>query len=72
MALRGSYIFDPDGRLCAFEIHNNSIGRNMEELLRKLQAAAFVRENGGIEVCPAGWKPGERALKPSLDLVGKI
>jgi len=72
VALRGSYIFDPDGKLCAFEVHNNSIGRNMEELLRKLQAAAFVRENGGVEVCPAGWKPGQRTLKPSLDLVGKI
>ena len=72
VALRGSYIFDPDGKLCAFEVHHNSIGRNMEELLRKLQAAAFVRETGGVEVCPAGWKPGERTLKPSLDLVGKI
>lgn len=72
IALRGSFIFDPDGRLCAYEVHHNSIGRNMEELLRKLQAAVFVRQNGGIEVCPAGWKPGERSLKPSLDLVGKI
>ena len=44
----------------------------MEELLRKVQAAAFVLENGGIEVCPAGWKPGEKTLKPGLDLVGKI
>jgi peroxiredoxin len=72
VALRGSFIFDPDGRLCAYEVHNNSIGRNMEELLRKVQAAAFVRENGGIEVCPSGWKPGEKSLKPGLDLVGKI
>jgi peroxiredoxin (alkyl hydroperoxide reductase subunit C) len=72
VALRGSFVFDPDGKLCAYEVHHNSIGRNMEELLRKLQAAAFVRENGGVEVCPAGWKPGERTLKPSLDLVGKI
>ena len=72
VALRGSFIFDPDGKLCAYEVHNNSIGRNMEELLRKVQAASFVRENGGIEVCPAGWKPGERTLKPGLDLVGKI
>lgn len=72
VALRGSFIFDPDGRLCAYEVHHNTIGRNMEELLRKLQAAAFVRENGGVEVCPVGWKPGQRTLKPSLDLVGKI
>lgn len=72
VALRGSFVFDPDGKLCAYEVHDNSIGRNMEELLRKLQAAIFVRDNGGIEVCPAGWKPGERTLKPGLDLVGKI
>jgi len=72
VALRGSFVFDPDGKLCAYEIHNNAIGHNMEELLHKVQAAAFVRENGGIEVCPAGWKPGEKTLKPGLDLVGKI
>src|SRR6185312_16089571 len=71
VALRGSFVFDPDGKLCAYEIHNNAIGRNMEELLHKVQAAAFVRENGGIEVCPAGWKPGEKTLKPGLDLVGE-
>jgi NADH-dependent peroxiredoxin subunit C len=72
VALRGSFIFDPDGKLCAYEVHANNIGRNMQELLRKLQAAAFVHENGGVEVCPAGWKPGERTLRPSLDLVGKL
>ena len=72
VALRGSFVFDPDGRLCAYEVHANNIGRNMQELLRKLQAAAFVRENGGTEVCPAGWKPGDRTLRPSLDLVGKL
>jgi peroxiredoxin (alkyl hydroperoxide reductase subunit C) len=72
VALRGSFIFDPDGKLCAYEVHANNIGRNMQELLRKLQAAAFVRDNGGVEVCPAGWKPGDRTLRPSLDLVGKL
>jgi NADH-dependent peroxiredoxin subunit C len=72
VALRGSFVFDPDGKLCVYEVHNHLIGRNMEELLRKVQAAAFVRENGGVEVCPAGWMPGKRTLKPSLDLVGKI
>ena len=72
VALRGSFVFDPDGKLCVYEAHNHLIGRNMEELLRKVQAAAFVRENGGVEVCPAGWMPGKKTLKPSLDLVGKI
>ena len=72
VALRGSFIFDPDGKLCAYEVHANNIGRSMEELLRKLQAASFVHQNGGAEVCPAGWKPGDRTLRPSLDLVGKL
>lgn len=71
LALRGSFVIDPDGVLKAYEVHDNSIGRSMNELLRKLQAAKFVREHGG-EVCPANWHPGSKTLKPSLDLVGKI
>ncbi|MFH1621141.1 MAG: redoxin domain-containing protein [Patescibacteria group bacterium] len=71
VALRGSFVIDPEGVIKAMEVHDNSIGRSAEELLRKLDAAIFVREHGG-EVCPANWKPGQEALKPGLDLVGKI
>ncbi|MEM4357961.1 MAG: alkyl hydroperoxide reductase subunit C [Candidatus Pacearchaeota archaeon] len=71
LSLRGSFIIDPDGILKAFEMHDNSIGRSAEELLRKLKAAQYVREHKG-EVCPASWKPGKKTLKPSLELVGKI
>lgn len=71
LALRGTFIIDPDGVLKAIEINNNDIGRSAIELFRKLQAAIFVRKNGG-EVCPASWKPGAKTLKPGLDLVGKI
>ncbi len=71
LSLRGTFIIDPDRKLKAFEIHDNSIGRNAEELIRKIQAGQFVREHGG-EVCPAGWKPGQKTLKPGLELVGKI
>jgi len=71
VTLRGTFIFDPDGILKAFEVNDNSIGRSAKELLRKLQAAIFVRKNKG-EVCPANWKPGRKTLKPKLDLVGKI
>ena len=71
LALRGSFIVDPDGILQAYEIHANNIGRSASELLRKLEAAVFVREHGG-EVCPANWKPGGKTLKPGIDLVGKI
>lgn len=71
LSLRGTFVIDPDGILKAFEIHDNSIGRSSEELLRKVKAAQFVREHGG-EVCPVNWQPGQKTLKPGLDLVGKI
>jgi peroxiredoxin (alkyl hydroperoxide reductase subunit C) len=71
VTLRGSFIVDPDGIVKAYEVHDNSIGRSGQELLRKLQAAIHVREGKG-EVCPASWKPGSKTLKPGLDLVGKI
>lgn len=71
LALRGTFIVDPEGVLKALEIHDNSIGRSADELLRKLQAAKFVKEHKG-QVCPASWKPGKKTLKPGLKLVGKI
>lgn len=71
LSLRGSFIIDPDSVLKAYELHDNSVGRSAKEILRKLQAAKFVREHKG-EVCPASWEPGKKTLKPGLDLVGKI
>jgi len=71
LSLRGTFIFDPDGKLVSMHIHSNDIGRNANEILRQLQAAKFVRENPG-RVCPANWHPGEKTLKPGMDLVGKI
>lgn len=71
LSYRASFIIDPDGIIKAYEIHDNTIGRSADELLRKLKAAQFVREHGG-EVCPANWKPGANTLKPGLNLVGKI
>jgi NADH-dependent peroxiredoxin subunit C len=71
LSLRGTFIIDPDGVLKCADIHDNSIGRSGKEILRKVQAAKFVRENKG-EVCPASWTPGAKTLKPGLDLVGKI
>lgn len=71
LALRGTFIVDPDGVLRTIEINSNDIGRSGKETLRKLRAAKFVREHGG-NVCPAGWEPGGKTLKPGMDLVGKI
>ena len=72
LAQRGTFIVDPDGLLKTAEIHDNSVGRSAKETLRKLKAAKFVRDNGGVQVCPAAWEPGDETLKPGLDLVGKI
>jgi len=69
---RGSFIIDPDGALKAMDIHDNSIGRSTDEIIRKLHASKFVKDNNGREVCPASWKPGAKTLKPGLELVGKI
>ena len=71
VALRGTFIIDPEGILRTIEIHGDGIGRSGKELLRKLQAAQFVHKYGD-QVCPANWEPGKDTLKPGLDLVGKI
>ena len=71
LAYRGTFLVDPDGKIKLAEIQDNSIGRNADELVRKVQAAQFVASHPG-QVCPAKWTPGAATLKPGLDLVGKI
>ncbi len=71
LALRGTFVIDPDGVVQTSEIHANNIGRSADEALRKLEAAIFVREHPG-QVCPANWQKGKETLKPGVDLVGKI
>ncbi|MFA6424338.1 MAG: redoxin domain-containing protein [Candidatus Magasanikbacteria bacterium] len=71
LALRGTFVFDPEGKLVAMEINENSVGRNVQELLRKLQAVQYVYSHNG-EVCPASWKPGSKTLTPNEELIGKI
>ncbi len=65
LALRGSFVVNPEGVIKAYEIHDNGIGRDAEELLRKVQAAQFVAEHGD-QVCPAKWKPGARNINTKL------
>ncbi|MDP9012777.1 MAG: alkyl hydroperoxide reductase subunit C [Pseudomonadota bacterium] len=71
LAYRGTFVIDPSGRIKIIEVHDNGIGRDAKELLRKVQAAQYVASHPG-EVCPAKWTPGAETLSPSLDLVGKI
>jgi peroxiredoxin (alkyl hydroperoxide reductase subunit C) len=71
LAYRGTFLVDPQGRIKLAEINDNGIGRNADELLRKVKAAQYIAANPN-EVCPAKWKEGADTLKPGLDLVGKI
>jgi peroxiredoxin (alkyl hydroperoxide reductase subunit C) len=71
LALRGTFVISPEGQIKLMEVHDNGIGRDAKELLRKVQAAQYVASHPG-EVCPAKWEEGEKTLAPSLDLVGKI
>ena len=71
MALRGTFVINPEGFIKVMEVHDNGIGRDASELLRKVKAAQYVAAHPG-EVCPAKWTEGAATLTPSLDLVGKI
>ena len=71
VAERGDFIINPQGVIVAYEVIAGNVGRNAEEIFRRVQASQFVAEHGD-EVCPAKWKPGEKTLKPSLDLVGLL
>lgn len=71
LAERGSFIVNPEGKIVAYEVIAGNVGRNADELFRRVQASQFVAEHGD-QVCPAKWQPGADTLKPSLDLVGLI
>ena len=71
LALRGTFVINPEGVVKTAEIHSNEIARDVSETLRKLKAAQFTAANPG-QVCPAKWKEGAQTITPSLDLVGKI
>lgn len=62
MALRATFIIDPDGKVQFELIHDLGIGRNVKEILRNIDALQYVREHG--EVCPAGWEPGKDTMTP--------
>ena len=71
LAYRGTFLINPEGEIKLAEVNDNGIGRNADELMRKVKAAQYIAKNPN-EVCPAKWKEGGETLKPGLDLVGKI
>lgn len=60
VALRGVFIIDEDNIVQASTVYNTSIGRNIDEILRVLDAIIFTKENG--QVCPANWQKGKEGL----------
>lgn len=70
--LRGRFLIDPDGVIQAMEVMTPPVGRKIDEAIRQIQAFQHVRKTKGAEVCPAGWEPGKKTLKPGPELVGKV
>ncbi len=71
LALRGTFIINPDGVLVGSEVNFYNVGRNAEELLRKMEANVYLIDHPD-EACPAKWEPGAKTLKPSEELVGHV
>jgi peroxiredoxin (alkyl hydroperoxide reductase subunit C) len=71
LALRGTFIINPEGKLVSSEVNFYNVGRNAEELVRKMEANVHLVKNPS-EACPARWKPGARTLRPGKDLVGNV
>jgi len=71
LALRGTFIINPDGVLVSSEVNFYNVGRNADELARKMKANFHLRQHPN-EACPAKWKPGDKTLTPGENLVGKV
>ncbi len=71
MALRGTFLISPEGRLAASEINFFNVGRSAEECLRKVKANVYLAQHPE-EACPAKWIPGEKTLTPGAGLVGRV
>ena len=71
LALRGTFIINPEGKLVASEVNFYNVGRNAAELVRKMEANVHLVANP-TEACPAKWTPGAKTLKPGKDLVGNV
>jgi NADH-dependent peroxiredoxin subunit C len=71
LALRGTFIINPAGKLVSSEVNFYNVGRNADELLRKMQANAYLADHPA-EACPAKWQTGAKTLKPSEKMVGRV
>ncbi|MFQ5963457.1 MAG: peroxiredoxin [Candidatus Scalinduaceae bacterium] len=69
VALRASFLIDKDGIVQHQVVNNLPLGRNVDEMLRVVDALQFHEQHG--EVCPAGWHKGEDGMKPTADGVAE-
>lgn len=71
LALRGTFIINPEGMLTASEVNFYNVGRNADELLRKVEANVYLASHPD-EACPAKWSNGAKTLKPGAGMVGRV
>ncbi len=72
LALRGTFIINPEGTLLSSEVSFFNVGRNIDEVMRKFKANLYVARKTA-EACPAQWKDeGDKTLTPGPNLVGKV
>lgn len=71
IAGRGTFIIDPEGIVRGIEVTSGPLGRNSDELIRKIEALQFMRNNPGT-ACPAKWAVGAKTLKPSIKIAGEV
>jgi peroxiredoxin (alkyl hydroperoxide reductase subunit C) len=71
LALRGTFVINPAGVLVSSEVNFYNVGRNADELLRKMEANAYLATHPD-EACPARWKQGAKTLKPDEKMVGHV
>ncbi|MFP4497511.1 MAG: peroxiredoxin [Vulcanimicrobiota bacterium] len=69
VALRGLFLIDKNGIVRHQVVNDLSLGRDVNEALRVLEALQFTEEYG--DVCPANWKPGEESIKPTPEGISK-
>lgn len=72
LALRGTFIISPEGKILNSEVNFYNMGRNIDELMRKFKANLHLAKHTN-EGCPAKWKEeGDKTLKPSAKMVGRV
>lgn len=71
LALRGTFVINPEGHLVSSEVNFYNVGRNCDEMLRKMESNAYLVGHPN-EACPAKWSKGGKTLTPGKDLVGRV